>query len=211
MKNKADRMRAIFQLAPVVPVVAFDTVEQAVETSRALVAGGLPVIEITLRTEKAIDCIAAVAKHVDGAVVGAGTVLDAAAMVDCVAVGAQFLVSPGTTMDLLKGLKRVDVPLLPGIATPSEAMGLYSEGIEVMKFFPAEQSGGAAALKAMSAVFPHISFCPTGGITAKNAKDYLALPNVIGIGGSWVAPKTMVEAGQWDKITALAAEAANLG
>lgn len=210
MKSKAERIRAILALAPVVPVLAFDNVDEAVEASRALVAGGLPVIEITLRTPMALQCIAAVAKHVDGAVVGAGTVLTSAMMNDCIEVGAQFLVSPGATQNLLDGLKKIDIPLLPGISTPSEAMGLYAEGLEVLKFFPAEQSGGAGFLKSLAPVLPHISFCPTGGVNMKNAPDYLKLPNVLCVGGSWVAPKNLIADKDWQGITALAAKASQL-
>lgn len=211
MKTKAQRIRDILALAPVIPVLAFDDVDEAVATSRALVAGGLPIIEITLRTPAALKCIAAVAKQVEGAVVGAGTVLTAAMMQDCAEVGAQFLVSPGATNNLLDGMKKIDIPLLPGVSTPSEAMGLYAEGLEVLKFFPAEQSGGAAFMKALAPVLPHISFCPTGGINAENAVDYLKLPNVLCVGGSWVAPKNHVASGEWDAISAVAAEAAKLG
>jgi len=210
MKSKTTRIQEILSLAPVVPVLAFDDVDTAVETSRALVAGGLPVIEITLRTPAALKCIAAVAKKVEGAVVGAGTVLNGAMMQDCIDVGSQFLVSPGATQSLLDGLKKADIPLLPGVSTPSEAMGLLSEGIEVMKFFPAEQSGGAAFLKALAPVLPQITFCPTGGIKEANASDYLKLPNVACVGGSWVAPKEFMATQNWDAITEVAAKAAKL-
>ncbi|MFD0915308.1 bifunctional 4-hydroxy-2-oxoglutarate aldolase/2-dehydro-3-deoxy-phosphogluconate aldolase [Pseudahrensia aquimaris] len=211
MKTKSERIRQILALGPVVPVLAFDDVDDAIETSRALVAGGLPVIEITLRTPVALKCISAVAKHVDGAVVGAGTVLNRAMMKDCVSAGAQFLVSPGATIDLIDGLRKIDIPLLPGVCTPSEAMGLYAEGIDTLKFFPAEQSGGAGFLKSLAPVLPEILFCPTGGINAKTAPDYLKLPNVACVGGSWVAPAGMIADKDWDGITKLAAEAVALG
>ena len=211
MKSKTQRIREILSLAPVVPVLAFNDVDEAINTSRALVAGGLPVIEITLRTPAALECIAAVAKNVDGAVVGAGTVLNSEMMQDCLDVGSQFLVSPGATQNLLDGLRKTDVPLLPGVSTPSEAMGLLSEGVEVMKFFPAQQSGGAPFLKALAPVLPQITFCPTGGINEDNAKDYLSLPNVVCVGGSWVAPKSLIEKGDWDGITKVAARAATFG
>lgn len=210
MKTKNERIRQILALGPVVPVLAFDDVDDAIETSRALVAGGLPVIEITLRTPCALKAIAAVAKHVDGAVVGAGTVLNRDMMNDCVAAGAQFLVSPGATIDLIDGLRKIDVPLLPGVCTPSEAMGLYAEGLETMKFFPAEQSGGAGFLKALAPVLPNIQFCPTGGINAKSAPDFLKLPNVMCVGGSWVAPAGLIAEKNWDGITKLANEAVAL-
>ena len=208
--STSDRLGQIIDLAPVIPVVTFDTVEQAVATSRALVAGGLPVVEITLRTEAALDCIAAVAREVDGAIVGAGTVRNRAAMVDAVECGAEFLVSPGTTQELIEGARKIDVPLLPGIGTASEAMALMNEGFSFAKFFPAEPSGGIEALKAFGSVFPELRFCPTGGLGPHNAADYLALRNVVCVGGSWVAPKAAVAAGDVDTITALAADAAAL-
>ncbi|MGI9354701.1 MAG: bifunctional 4-hydroxy-2-oxoglutarate aldolase/2-dehydro-3-deoxy-phosphogluconate aldolase [Rhizobiaceae bacterium] len=211
MKSKNERLEAILGLAPVVPVVQFDDVEDAVNTSRALVAGGLPVVEITLRTPVALDCIKAVAKQVEGVIVGAGTVLTRQLMMDCVEVGAQFLVSPGATQELLDTVQKIDVPLLPGIATPSEAMGMIAEGLDYVKFFPAERAGGVSYLKDMAAVFPKLKFCPTGGLTAEKAPDYLALNNVVCVGGSWVAPRAKIVAGDWDGIKALAAEAASLG
>ena len=211
MKTKTERLREILHLSPVVPVLSFDDVDAAVGTSRALVAGGLPVIEITLRTPAALECIAAVAKHVSGAVVGAGTVLNSSMMRDCAEVGAQFLVSPGATHDLFDGLKRLDIPLLPGVCTPSEAMGLYNEGMEILKFFPAEPCGGASFLKSLAPVLPQITFCPTGGITEKSAPNYLKLPNVECVGGSWVAPANLVATQDWKAIQSLAAKAAKLG
>lgn len=210
MKTKAERIRQILSLAPVVPVLAFDNVDDAIATSRALVAGGLPVIEITLRTPAALECIAAVAREVEGAVVGAGTVLNSAMMQDCVEVGCQFLVSPGATQELLDGLKRIDIPLLPGVATPSEAMALYNEGLEVLKFFPAEPSGGASFLGSLAPVLPKISFCPTGGVNITNAPKYLGLKNVLCVGGSWVAPTKLIADGNFESITELAAEASKL-
>ncbi len=210
MKSKNERLEAILGLAPVVPVVQFDNVDDAVNTSRALVAGGLPVVEITLRTPVALDCIRAVSKQVEGAIVGAGTVLTRQLMLDCVEVGAQFMVSPGATQELLDTVRKTDVPLLPGIATPSEAMGMLAEGLELVKFFPAERAGGAAYLKDLGAVFPNLKICPTGGMTAQKAPEYLSLNNVVCVGGSWVAPKDKIMTGDWDAITALAAEAAAL-
>ena len=203
-------MSEILGLAPVVPVLQFDDVENAVMTSRALVAGGLPVIEITLRTPQALECISAVAKQVEGAVVGAGTVLTPAMMRDCVEIGCQFMVSPGATIELIDANKQVGVPLLPGVATPSEAMGLLGEGYEYVKFFPAEQAGGAAYLKSLAPVLPGLTFCPTGGLTAEKAPQYLALDNVVCVGGSWVAPKDKIEAGDWDGIVKLATAATAL-
>ena len=210
MKNKNERILEILDLAPVVPVLAFDDTNSAIETSRALVAGGLPVIEITLRTPAALECIAAVASNVSGAVVGAGTVLNSAMLQDCIDMGSQFAVSPGSTFELIDGAKKTDIPLLPGVSTPSEAMGLLNEGIEVLKFFPAQQSGGAPFLKSIAPVLPQLTFCPTGGINLDNAGDYLSLPNVRCVGGSWVAPKKLISDGDYEGIRALAAEASNL-
>ena len=210
MKNKNERIREVLGLAPVVPVLQFDDPKVAVETSRALVAGGLPVIEITLRTPQALACIAAVAKQVEGAVVGAGTVMTPAMMRDCIEIGCQFLVSPGATLDLLDASKKSDVPLLPGVATPSEAMGLMAEGYEFLKFFPAEQAGGVSYLKALAPVLQGLTFCPTGGLNLKKAPDYLALDNVICVGGSWVAPKDKIAKGDWDGISELASQANGL-
>lgn len=209
-KSTTERMGQIADLAPVIPVVTFSDPDEAVATSRALVEGGLPVVEITLRTKEALDCIAAVAREVEGVIVGAGTVRNRAIMADAVECGAEFLVSPGTTQDLIEGARKVDVPLLPGVATASEAMALMNEGFSYAKFFPAEQSGGVAALKAFASVFPELRFCPTGGLTADNAPAYLALPNVVCVGGSWVAPKQASVTRDTATITRLAAEAAAL-
>ncbi len=211
MKSRNERMREIMGLAPVIPVLKFDDVETALAVSRALVAGGLPVIEITLRTKAALDCIAAVAKSVEGAIVGAGTVLNGDMATDCVDMGAQFLVSPGATASLLTSQRKSHIPLLPGIATPSEAMALVAEGYEAAKFFPAEQVGGPDYLKALGSILPSLTFCPTGGLDAERAKDYLALPNVACVGGSWVAPGGAIAEGRYQEIEALAAKATLLG
>ncbi len=197
-------------LAPVIPVLVIDDVEASVLLARALVAGGLPAIEVTLRTSSAIDCIAAISAEVEGAVVGAGTVLNPAQMELAINAGSRFLVSPGATQELIDASRRTNIPLLPGVATASEAMGLAEEGITAVKFFPANQAGGAAYLKALSSPLPHISFCPTGGINAQNASDYLSLPNVVCVGGSWVAPKDLIEKGDWAGITQLAKAASEL-
>ncbi len=211
MKNSNQRIIDIMKLAPVIPVLSIDEVAQGVEVARALVAGGLPAIEVTLRTPAALDCIRAIAKEVEGALPGAGTVLNQIHVDQAIDAGAQFLVSPGATQELIDASKRTNVPLLPGVATASEAMGLSEEGFQALKFFPAEPAGGANYLTALSSPLPHISFCPTGGITAENATSYLGLPNVICVGGSWVAPRKLVEAGDWDGITHLARQASLLG
>ncbi|MBW3096394.1 2-dehydro-3-deoxy-phosphogluconate aldolase [Pseudohoeflea coraliihabitans] len=210
MADKTAELRAILKLQPVVPVLVIDDLEAAVPLARALVAGGLKAIEITLRTPVALAAIRAVAERVEGAVVGAGTVLTRSDYKDCEDAGAQFVVSPGTTLELLQAARKSKVPMLPGAATASEVMSLREEGYSVMKFFPAEQAGGAAYLKSLSSPLAGTLFCPTGGITLAKAKDYLALPNVICVGGSWVAPTEMVEAGDWSGIEQLAREASAL-
>lgn len=210
MKRKTESLLAILGGQPVIPVLLIDDLKDAIPLARALAKGGLPAVEITLRTSAALDAIRLVAADVPEAIVGAGTVLSARQYAQAVDAGAQFLVSPGTTMELLDAARSGDTPFLPGAATPSEVMALSEEGYSLLKFFPAEQAGGSPFLKALASPLAGISFCPTGGIGPANAKDYLSLPNVICIGGSWVAPKDLVRAGNWDAITDLAAEAAKL-
>ncbi|WP_417723693.1 bifunctional 4-hydroxy-2-oxoglutarate aldolase/2-dehydro-3-deoxy-phosphogluconate aldolase [Salipiger sp.] len=197
------------RLAPIIPVLVVDDAAHAAPLARALVKGGLPVLEVTLRTPAALDVIREMAT-VEGGVVGAGTLLTPADVKAAVDAGAKFGVSPGATDRILSACEEADLPLLPGTATASEAMALLERGYTVQKFFPAEANGGAAALKAIGAPIPQVRFCPTGGVSMKNARDYLGLSNVICCGGSWVAPKDMVLAGDWEGITALAAEAAAL-
>ena len=211
MGKKTEKLLSILQMQPVVPVLVVDRVATAIPLAKALVAGGLKAIEITLRTEVALDAIKAVADEVEGAAVGAGTILDARQYEAAVEAGSTFIVSPGTTQELLDCTRRSPVPMLPGAATPSEVMALREEGYAILKFFPAEQAGGAAYLKSLSSPLGGVSFCPTGGITAATALDYLSLPNVICVGGSWVAPKNLVEADDWAGITTLAAVASKLG
>ncbi|OCJ02629.1 keto-deoxy-phosphogluconate aldolase [Rhizobium sp. AC44/96] len=210
MGEKTEKLLSILKLQPVVPVLIVDDVKSAVSLARALVAGGLKAIEITMRTPAALEAVRAVADEVEGAEVGAGTILNAAHWEAAVAAGSKFIVSPGTTQELLDAARGSSVPLLPGAATASEVMALREEGYQVLKFFPAEQAGGAAMLKAFSSPLAGTLFCPTGGISLKNAKDYLSLSNVICVGGSWVAPKELITAGDWAGITKLAAEAAAL-
>lgn len=210
MGDKSQALISILKLQPVVPVLVIKDLAHAVPLARALVAGGLKAIEITLRTPVALQAIRAVADEVEGAVPGAGTVLNAKQYHQAVEAGSQFIVSPGTTLELLDVARKSPVPLLPGAATPSEVMALREEGYEVLKFFPAEQAGGAAYLKSLSSPLAGMLFCPTGGITPDNARDYLSLPNVVCVGGSWVAPTALVEAGDWDGITRLAEEACRL-
>ena len=196
-------------LAPVVPVLVIDDAASAADLARALVAGGLPALEVTLRTPAALEAIREMAT-VPGGVVGAGTLLTPKDVENAKAAGATFGVSPGATDMLLDACEANDLPLLPGVATATEAMRLLERGYTVQKFFPAEANGGAAALKAIGAPIPQVKFCPTGGVSLKNARDYLSLSNTICVGGSWVAPKDMVQAGDWAGITALAQEAAAL-
>lgn len=210
MSGKTEKLLSTLRLQPVVPVIVIDDAKSAVPLARALVAGGLKAIEITLRTPAALDAIRAVAEEVEGGVAGAGTVLDAKQWEAAVKAGAKFVVSPGAGPSLLDAADQSDVPLLPGAVTASEVMHLRDRGYSVLKFFPAEQAGGAAYLNALASPLSGISFCPTGGISLKNARDYLSLPNVVCVGGSWVAPKQMVAEGNWDGITELAAEAAAL-
>jgi 2-dehydro-3-deoxyphosphogluconate aldolase/(4S)-4-hydroxy-2-oxoglutarate aldolase len=196
-------------LAPVVPVLVIDDASTAADLARALVAGGLPALEVTLRTPAALEAIRQMAA-VPGGVVGAGTLLTPKDVEDAKAAGATFGVSPGATDILLDACEANDLPLLPGTATASEAMRLLERGYTVQKFFPAEANGGAPALKAIGAPLPQVKFCPTGGVNLRNARDYLGLSNTLCVGGSWVAPKDKVVAGDWAGITALAKEAAAL-
>lgn len=200
----------LMDLAPVMPVVVVDDPEKAVPLSRALVAGGLPGVEITLRTPGAMRAIERVAAEVPDAVVGAGTVTAPEQADDAARAGAKFLVSPGCSPRLSAAMADTGLPFLPGVSTVSEAMALLEQGVYEMKFFPAEPAGGAAFLKALSSPLPKARFCPTGGITVESAPSYLALPNVGCVGGSWLTPASLVEAGRWDEITDLAREAARL-
>ena len=203
-------IEAILKLAPVVPVLVIDEVATAVPLARALVAGGLKAIEVTFRTEAALESIRAIAAEVDGAVVGAGTVLTAAQVDQAVAAGCRFMVSPGASPGLLDAVADCPIPLLPGSASASEAMTLLEQGYAFQKFFPAEPAGGAAYLKSLSQPLAGLRFCPTGGISRETAGRYLALPNVVCVGGSWVAPGDKVAAGAWGEIEALARDAAGL-
>ncbi|MFC8081899.1 bifunctional 4-hydroxy-2-oxoglutarate aldolase/2-dehydro-3-deoxy-phosphogluconate aldolase [Streptomyces sp. NPDC057340] len=202
---------SVLDLAPVVPVVVVDDLADAVPLARALVAGGLPAIEVTLRTPVALDAIRAIAGEVPGAVVGAGTVVTAEQVAEVVAAGARFLVSPGWTEALLEAMRASGVPFLPGVSTTSEVVALLERGVREMKFFPAEAAGGTAYLKALAAPLPQARFCPTGGISPASAPEYLALPNVGCVGGSWMLPKDAVAGRDWGRVGALAREAAALG
>ncbi|MEP2891494.1 MAG: bifunctional 4-hydroxy-2-oxoglutarate aldolase/2-dehydro-3-deoxy-phosphogluconate aldolase [Tateyamaria sp.] len=208
-KAAATRAREICALAPIVPVLVVEDVDHARPLAEALVAGGLPALEVTLRTPAALEVIAAMAS-VKGGVVGAGTLVTPDDVRAAKEAGAQFGVSPGATDALIAACEAEGLPLLPGAATASEAMALLERGYDMLKFFPAEASGGAPALKGIGAPLPQISFCPTGGVSMANANSYLSLSNVVCAGGSWVAPKDLVQAGDWTGIEALAAEASTL-
>lgn len=201
--------REICHRAPVVPVLVIRDAAHARALAEALVAGGLPALEVTLRTPAALDAISEMAK-VGGGIVGAGTLVTPEDVRRAKEAGATFGVSPGATDRLLEACEAEGLPLLPGAATATEAMRLFERGYDMMKFFPAEASGGAPALKAIGAPLPQISFCPTGGVSPGNAGDYLGLANVVCVGGSWVAPQDAVESGDWSRIESLAREAAGL-
>jgi len=207
--DASTRAREICLMAHVVPVLVVDDVSRAKGLATALVAGGLPALEVTLRTDCALEVIAEMAS-VAGGIVGAGTLLTPKDVEDAKAAGAMFGVSPGATDRILDACEANDLPLLPGAATSSEVMRLLERGYTVQKFFPAEANGGAPALKSIGAPIPQVMFCPTGGVSLKNANDYLSLSNTLCVGGSWVAPKDKVVAEDWAAIEALAREAASL-
>ncbi len=210
IQAKTEALLATIGGQPVIPVLKISRLANAVPLAQALVRGGLPVIEITMRTADALDAVRLVTAEVPDAVVGAGTIVSARHFAEAVDAGARFIVSPGTTQELLDEARPSPVPLLPGAVTPSELMALREEGYSFAKFFPAEQAGGARYLKALASPLAGIRFCPTGGISASNAADYLSLPNVVCVGGSWVAPDAAVDNGEWDAIEKLAREAAAL-
>ncbi|WP_069629755.1 bifunctional 4-hydroxy-2-oxoglutarate aldolase/2-dehydro-3-deoxy-phosphogluconate aldolase [Streptomyces niveus] len=203
-------MTSVLDLAPVVPVVVVDDVADAVPLARALVAGGLPAIEVTLRTPDAPDAIRAIAAEVPEAVVGAGTVVSAATVTEAVSAGARFLVSPGWTDTLLAAMRASGLPFLPGVSTTSEVVALLERGVSEMKFFPAEAAGGTAYLKSLSGPLPQARFCPTGGISLASAPSYLALKNVGCVGGSWMLPPDAITSKDWARVEKLAREASAL-
>jgi 2-dehydro-3-deoxyphosphogluconate aldolase/(4S)-4-hydroxy-2-oxoglutarate aldolase len=201
----------ILKVAPVVPVMVVERIEDAVPLAKALYAGGLKVLEITLRTPCALDAIAAMVEALPAdAVIGAGTIITPKDLEAAIKAGSTFLVSPGTTPALIEAAKASLIPLLAGVATPTEAMNLYVQGFTHQKFFPAEAAGGVPMLKSIGGPLPQITFCPTGGIDLARAPSYLALPNVACVGGTWMAPKELMKAGRWDEIERLAREAASL-
>lgn len=208
--DASKKTRETCALAPIVPVLVIEDVQSARPLAEALVAGGLAALEVTLRTPAALNAIRAMA-DVPGGQVGAGTLITPEDVRAAKAAGASFGVSPGATDELLAACEAEDLPLLPGAATATEAMRLLAHGYDMLKFFPAEASGGAPALKAIGAPLPQITFCPTGGINPENAASYLNLPNVLCAGGSWVAPKDLVVTGDWAGVETLARSAASLG
>ena len=199
----------IMRHAAVIPVLTVERLADAAPLARALVAGGLPVLEVTLRTPAALDVIDAM-REVEGAIVGAGTALNGRDVDAAFAAGARFFVSPGLSAHVVDAARITGAPLLPGVSTASEVMRGLELGLDHFKFFPAEQAGGAAMLKAFAGPFASVRFCPTGGVTPKSAPTYLALPNVLCVGGTWVAPADLIDAGAWDEIRARAAIAAAL-
>ncbi|GLK79389.1 bifunctional 4-hydroxy-2-oxoglutarate aldolase/2-dehydro-3-deoxy-phosphogluconate aldolase [Methylopila turkensis] len=207
---KTERLAAILSQSPVIPVLTFEDAASGVETAKALRDGGLKVLEVTLRTPASMEALKAIIDEVEGVTVGAGTVLEVEHVQDAVRVGAAFLISPGSSSRLLAAGSEAPVPFMPGVATASEAMQLAERGATFAKFFPAGPAGGPDYLKALVAPLPDLHFVPTGGITLKNAQDYLAVRNVAAVGGSWVAPTDAIRNGDWATIRALAEEAAAL-
>ena len=210
--NISGRLTAlqVMQDSPVIPVIVLTDVGQAVQMARALVAGGIRMLEVTLRTPQALACIEAIARDVPEAVVGAGTVRNAADAQASAMAGARFIVSPGYTTALGQACRDVSLPLLPGVATGSEIMMALGDGLSELKFFPAMQAGGPAMLKAWGGPFGDVRFCPTGGVNAANALEFLALPNVVCVGGSWLTPSDVLARGNWAQVTALAFQASRL-
>jgi len=201
---------SLLSASPVMPVIVLDKVADAVPLARALVAGGIRVLEVTLRTAAALDSIRAIAAEVPGALVGAGTVVSPADLAAAAEAGATFAVSPGASAELLRAGREAAIPLLPGVMTPSDVINALAAGYTAMKLFPAAQAGGIGMLKALGGPFPQVRFCPTGGIDAASAPGFLALPNVACVGGSWLTPADRVRAGDWAAITELARAAAAL-
>lgn len=201
---------AILQSGPVIPVIVLDDVRHAVPLARALLAGGIRVLEVTLRTPVALDAVRAIASELPEAIVGVGTVTGVDDLHAALAAGARFGVSPGVSPDLLKAIRDSGLPFLPGSMTPSEVLRLRDAGFRAMKLFPAQQAGGIGMLKALGSVFGDVRFCPTGGVDAASAPDFLKLPNVACVGGSWLAPPALIAERRWDAIEQLASAASAL-
>ena len=200
----------VMRTGPVIPVIAIEDLAHAVPLAKALVAGGVRVLEVTLRTAVGLDSIRAIAREVPDAIVGVGTLTRPEEFAKALEAGACFGVSPGLTPSMIDAAHQTGLPLLPGVMTPSDVIAARLAGFQQLKLFPAQQAGGIGMLKALGGPFPDVTFCPTGGITAETAPEFLALPNVACIGGSWLAPKAALVAGDWDRITELARQAAAL-
>jgi len=203
-------VRDLMRIGPVIPVIIIDELDKAVPLARALLDGGVRVLEITLRTPVALSAIEAIAKACSEAIVGVGTITRPDDFARAAAAGARFGVSPGLTPELIEGARAGHLPLLPGVMTPSEVIAARAAGFTELKLFPAEQAGGIGMLKALASPFPDVTFCPTGGVNARNAADYLALANVACVGGSWLTPRDAVARGDWSRITELARAASGL-
>jgi 2-dehydro-3-deoxyphosphogluconate aldolase/(4S)-4-hydroxy-2-oxoglutarate aldolase len=203
MTAKQDKLLALFKAARVVPVLTIERVEDAVPLARALVKGGVRTLEVTLRTPAAVESAKAIIAEVPDAIVGIGTILNADDLARAEALGAKFGISPGATPELLKAAAASSLPFAPGIATASELMAALAHGFDLVKFFPAEQAGGIKALRALAGPFPQARFCPTGGIGEANASAWLAEPNVVAVGGSWLCPPAEIRSGNWAGITAI--------
>ncbi|USD39236.1 MULTISPECIES: bifunctional 4-hydroxy-2-oxoglutarate aldolase/2-dehydro-3-deoxy-phosphogluconate aldolase [Ferrimonas] len=207
MKNWSIQPAEVFATSPVIPVMVIEQLDQAVPLARALVAGGIRILEVTLRTECALEAIKLIREEVPEALVGAGTVLNPLQLQAVVDAGAQFAISPGVTSALLEAGAEGSIPLIPGVASVSDAMKAMDYGYHFLKFFPAEASGGVKAIKSMGSPLSKLTFCPTGGIGLSNCKDYLALSNVACVGGSWIAPSDAVRDGDWQRISDLSSQA----
>ena len=208
--DKALNVLQLMRLGPVIPVIVIDDLSQAVPLARALVAGGVRVLEITLRTAAGLEAIAAIARDVPEAIVGVGTITQPQEFKRSIDAGARFAVTPGLTPALIEAARGLALPLLPGVMTPADVIAAKAAGYLQLKLFPAQQAGGIGMLKALAGPFPDVVFCPTGGVTAATAPDFLALPNVACVGGSWLTPKDAIAAGDWARLTALAREASAL-
>jgi 2-dehydro-3-deoxyphosphogluconate aldolase/(4S)-4-hydroxy-2-oxoglutarate aldolase len=200
----------IMRVGPVIPVIVIDKLADAVPLARALVTGGVRVLEVTLRTPVGLAAVKAIANEVEGAIVGVGTITRPEDFAQSLDAGAKFGVSPGLTPTLIEAARTSSLTLLPGVMTPSDVIAARAAGFSELKLFPAQQAGGMGMLKALGGPFPDVTFCPTGGVTAATAPDFLALPNVACVGGSWLTPNDAIAAGDWQRITALAREAASL-
>ncbi|WQZ77854.1 bifunctional 4-hydroxy-2-oxoglutarate aldolase/2-dehydro-3-deoxy-phosphogluconate aldolase [Helicobacter pylori] len=196
-----DKIIEVLQISPIVPVVVIENIKDAVPLAQSLIEGGIPIIEVTLRSSCALEAIELIAKNVPKMRVGAGTILNLTQLEQAQNRGAEFLISPGLTIKLLEHAKKKDIPLIPGVSSSSEVMQALELGYNALKFFPAEYCGGVKLLNAFNGPFKGVKFCPTGGISADNMRSYLALENVVCVGGSWLTPKNLIQNKEWDKIT----------